>query len=445
MVWRGIGNRHGGGHRLAVASLCWLWVTPAVAAPTEAELEQAFQAVLADPGNMDLTADYARIAADLGDFEAAVSSLERMLIVDPTLLSVQVELGILYFRLGSYAAAEGQLAAVLARADLPPEVRARLEPFLAEARRQTARHRIAAVVSGGLRYQTNANLAPGNTILSFGNPTALPSEFSEDDDFSAFASGRVRYRYDFAGAAGDHLEANLSGFVSRQFEVSGFDYSFAELEVGPRLHLAGVNGPSLRPFVRGGLLFLDDRYYQGQIGGGGRLEVPLGAAWALGLQATLDYGAYESSADRPRAEELDGQTWDGGADLTYRFGESGVTLSGGVKGVLSRADFESYWEGRVGVYSWIDVAAPIDLAGDVRPWTLSLEVQGFARNYDAPDPTVSPRTRQEDELRADAQIFAPITTAAGVFVGIGWQQLDANIPNYTYDNFTALGGFSVRF
>ena len=251
-----------GGPGMAVGSVC---APPSHAAnqpPTGADLEPAFQGVLADPADLDAAFEYARIAAVLGDFEAAISSLERMLMFDADLLQVQVELGILYFRLGSYEAAKGYLDQALAREDLPPEVRTRIENFQAEADRQTSRHRYSVFLSGGLRYQSNANLALGNTILSFGTPTALPGEFASEEDFSVFANGRARYRYDFGGAHGDHLEANLGVFASRQFSLDDFNVTYVSADLGPRMVIPGTDGVSIRPYATTSALFIDDGYYQ---------------------------------------------------------------------------------------------------------------------------------------------------------------------------------------
>ena len=51
-----------------------------------------------------LTFAYADVSAKLGDNEAAVSALERMLLFNPNLPRVQLELGALYFRMGSVRA-----------------------------------------------------------------------------------------------------------------------------------------------------------------------------------------------------------------------------------------------------------------------------------------------------------------------------------------------------
>ena len=78
-------------------------------AALEKQYEAAFQAVLKDPGNLDKTFRYAELAVAVGDLEGAVSALERMLIYNPKLPRVRLELGSLYFRLGSYAVAKSYL------------------------------------------------------------------------------------------------------------------------------------------------------------------------------------------------------------------------------------------------------------------------------------------------------------------------------------------------
>ena len=92
----------------AAVALGVLVSAPASAQPTatlqglERQYEAAFQEIFKDPGNLDKTFRYAELAVELGNFEAAISALERMLLINPNLPRVRLELGVLYFRLGSY-------------------------------------------------------------------------------------------------------------------------------------------------------------------------------------------------------------------------------------------------------------------------------------------------------------------------------------------------------
>jgi tetratricopeptide (TPR) repeat protein len=139
-----------------IIGLCIASSPGETATPTEGDLDRAFDAVLADPSDIDAAFEYARIAAALGDYEAAISSLERMLIFDPNLLKVKVELGVLYFRLGSYETAKSYFDQALAHENVPAPIKARIQTLLSQIERNTSPHQYAVAISGGLRYQTNA-------------------------------------------------------------------------------------------------------------------------------------------------------------------------------------------------------------------------------------------------------------------------------------------------
>jgi tetratricopeptide (TPR) repeat protein len=99
---------------------------PGAPASLEARKEVLFQQMLREPANLDVIFAYADASAKLGDNEAAVSALERMLLFNPNLPRVQVELGALYFRMGSYEIARTYFEKALAAAP-PPEVRSRID------------------------------------------------------------------------------------------------------------------------------------------------------------------------------------------------------------------------------------------------------------------------------------------------------------------------------
>src|SRR5687767_5620647 len=70
-----------------------------------AEYEALFKQILANPANLDANFRFAEVSTQIGDFEAAIGALERIVFYNPNLPRVRLELGILYFRLGSYAMA----------------------------------------------------------------------------------------------------------------------------------------------------------------------------------------------------------------------------------------------------------------------------------------------------------------------------------------------------
>src|ERR1700704_4558487 len=72
------------------------------AATLATQKAQLFQQMMRDPSNLDFPFAYADVSARLGDNEAAIAALERMLLFNPNLARVDLELGALYYRLGSF-------------------------------------------------------------------------------------------------------------------------------------------------------------------------------------------------------------------------------------------------------------------------------------------------------------------------------------------------------
>ena len=105
-----------------------------------------------------------------GNFEAAISALERMLLINPNLPRVRLELGVLYFRLGSYQVAKTYLDRAVEGENVPDEVRQRVETFLAEIEKRLSRHQFAGSVFGGVRYQSNAVIGNCSRQRYYGNP-----------------------------------------------------------------------------------------------------------------------------------------------------------------------------------------------------------------------------------------------------------------------------------
>lgn len=435
----------------ALAGVCvgLAWMTAAAAEtdkPTEADLDRVFQQVLADPTNLDLAFEYAAIAAALGDYEAAISSLERMLIYNPDLPRVKLELGVLYFRLGSYTAAKSYFEQALAAPDMPDAARERVNRYLAQIERATSRHRLAYSISGGLRYQSNANSAPESTVLFAGIPVELDPSSQAEEDFNLFLSANARHQYDFGGQNGDYMETNAGVYLTRQFSVDDLDIIYGRLDTGPVIHIEPGSGMTVRPYLTGSYLLLGGDPYQAAAGGGARLNIPLNTMLTLALDSSARAVDYRTSDERPNADDLDNREVRAEAELIFQ-PVNYLRLSGSLQGrhVDADADFQTYNEFEFGVSATVNVPAPVNLTSSPSDWTILLDTRGITRDYDAPNTLISTDTREEQELRADAQLYVPVSTNISLFSGVGWRNVTSNIPNYAVDNFTVMGGVSGRF
>lgn len=97
----------------------------------------AFQAMLKDPGNVDVVMTYAQVATRTGDYEGAIGAYESILIIDSNLPRVKLELGILYYGLKSYDTSRLYLEQALASPSLPADVRKPAELLLAKMPKQS--------------------------------------------------------------------------------------------------------------------------------------------------------------------------------------------------------------------------------------------------------------------------------------------------------------------
>src|SRR4030095_11690172 len=123
-----------------------------------AQYNAAFQETMLKPADLDVLFRFATLAAQIGDLEGAISALERMLLINADLPRVRLELGVLYYRLGSYEAARTYLTSALKSPSLPADVRRKAEEYLAEIDSKASPSSFGGDVFFGLRYQSNRNL-----------------------------------------------------------------------------------------------------------------------------------------------------------------------------------------------------------------------------------------------------------------------------------------------
>ena len=148
----------------------------------QARYDAAFQEMVKKPADLDVLFTFATLASQNNDLEGAISALERMLLINPDLPRVRLELGVLYYRLGSYEVARTYLETALQSAAMPPDVRSRAEKFLAEIEKRQSRSRFSGEFFLGTRYQSNANLGPptssvrlfGQVALRVGSAAGVP-------------------------------------------------------------------------------------------------------------------------------------------------------------------------------------------------------------------------------------------------------------------------------
>lgn len=402
-----------------------------------AEQERLFQRLQERPDDLDTMFEYAVVSIKLGDYEQAIATLERMLIYREDLPRVKLELGSAYFRLGSYDVARFYFDEVLA-ADPPPEVRAKVEEFLAQIQARNEPSAFAGVASVGIVYSTNANLGPSEHFVEvFGIDAELNPAFAEADDFGVRASVQLGHSYDLGGPTEDAWISNATFTALEYFSEQDGNIEALFLNTGPRLALMPEAGaPTIRPFVDGSYIRSANDFLYLSGGGGAEYRNPLDQDTVV--FATLGARYRDFTAARDASDSVDVYLVIG---AEQSFGNA-VTLSGSAFGTLENAREDHRTSHEVGgrVAAALNYA-PGMIVGPRTPWTLAAFAQVSGRWYDAPDPAVNPGVKRHDrDIRLGFSHLFRLWQGWGVSIEAGYFDRNSNLPNFRLDNFE-LGAF----
>jgi hypothetical protein len=433
--------------RLATVAILACMPGFAMASNLATEQERLLQVTLAQPTNYDAAFDYVRVSIELRDYEAAIGTLERLLLYNVGLTRVRYELGALYFKLGSYEMAARYFREALASPDLDPTTRARIAVALPAAEKQLQPSRVSAFVQTGLRYQSNANFAPDGGIVRFTgiDIPLLPGE-RRRADWNAFALAGISHDFDLQNQRGDLIETRIVGYGTKPFRFGDLSVGFLEASVGPRLALSPDLWPkaTIKPYAVGGFAIVDtDRYASGG----------LGVVMGLPLSATI---TIEPGVEW-RVSDVDN-----GGRIPFDILSSGESLSVGLGSTTTFAEglslqTRSAYRVTDGTLPWqsheqflseaalaIEFAPPAEWMA--RQWTLSPHLRYARTEFDRPNPFVDPaRRRQDNEWRVGVLLDAPITEVLGVSAAVQYSRNDSNIPNYRSDNLSFIIGPTARF
>ncbi len=127
----------------------------------EARRDVLLKQMIARPNDLDLAFEYATLSSQVGDYEGATSTLERMLIYAPNTPRLQLELGVLYYRLGAYDVARAYFEQALANPSVPPSVAEQIRLYLQQLALAADPPPFSATIFSAIRWESNANAGPG--------------------------------------------------------------------------------------------------------------------------------------------------------------------------------------------------------------------------------------------------------------------------------------------
>jgi hypothetical protein len=407
------------------------------------DLNPLFQRMLASPSNLNNTMQYAVGTAQNGDIESAIGTYEQLLFYNPALSRVRFELGVLYYRLGSYEMARGYFKSALQMRDISPELREKSEEFIADIEKKLQPDQFSGFAQTGLRYQTNPGAGPGQQVALASGQT-FDSRFLARPDWNWFGAFGVNYSHDFENQSGDTFEASFLGYDAQQFTEHQFDIGLLVIRAGPRFNLSSdsSNGLSFKPYAvaTGGLLA--DAPYDVGGGGGATVHANLGNV-ALDPFVEIVQQSYRNSRLYPLASQLNG------------------TLSTYALQAAAPIDANLNWQTRVayahdstvyGPYGYDEFFADVwlpwnfSLPWDSRKWTLTPTAGVSYWQYKAPDPTIDPTTTERNlGWRVGLGLDVPIQGKLYLGLLVQYQAILSNIPAFAMRDFSVAAGPSLKF
>ncbi|TPP10238.1 tetratricopeptide repeat protein [Rhizobium glycinendophyticum] len=412
----------------------------------EAERKTLFARMMAQPDDLDTAFQYAALSSQAGDLEGAVSTLERMLIYAPGLPRLQLELGVLYYRLGAYETARQYFEGAQSAGNVPPEVAAKVEEYLAAIDKRAAPNSLTGMVRAGIRYQSNANAGPGNSTVTLnGLPYTLDSLTVAGEDFNAFLTSSVRYRHEL-DEQGIAIEAGLSGYTAGYRDRDTLNTGALEAFVGPTFDLArfGLDDRSLSVFLlSSGVLIEGDRYLA-SIGASTVFNWQVTPSDGIGAQVEYRYEDYNNTKSRKTAEYQTGDRFDGQLSYSRQVTED-FNLSARLLATRRSAEAEylSSTEVGLGLGSAWRFASPV---GEGPAWVLALDSGLSRRNYDAPDAMINANESQQDtEFSVNLRQIVPFNEHVALVAEAGYRKVWSNYDIKTFDNISVSFGIQSSF
>jgi hypothetical protein len=431
-----------------VACLVLIGTPSAFSAPSdlEARRDALLQAMISNPGNLDIAFEYAELSTQVGDYEGAVSTLERILIFAPNTPSLQLELGILYYRMGAYDVARSYFAQALANPATPPDVANKIKLYLQQLALLADPPAFSAVIFSGIRWESNANSGPASQTV-----TLSGIDFTLDDTSVAkpgwSAVNTAALHYDFDLKQGDRIDFDFLTYNATYFDLTEANLNFFEATLGPSFNLKrfGINASRFFAYGIGTEVLMENSQYFGAGGGGLRFLSFAAERSVLDVRVETRVREYSNTRDNPTNSLRDGPQTRFGGYYTYYLGP-GLSLV--VQAYAQREDakvgYYANWElGASGGIAWT-FANPIAVGR--YPWTLQVGAGGIQRNYDDPDPVISAtQTESDTTFWGRAAVIIPVSDTLAMVPQIEYRDQNSNYEISRFDDFSALVGLQKRF
>jgi len=398
----------------------------------------SFEDILARPDDVALNFRFAKQQVAKNNLLGAASTLQRILLVNPSLDQIRLFYMAVLFRLDNMTEANRQIG-ILESRELSGSVKAELKKFKDEIAKRKRRTHASLRQSVGWGFDTNRNASPSSKKRLFANvalPVSPASGAKDDTNFLNITT--VDMSHDLGFQAGHELVGSFTYFLQEQTEQDTLDLSSFQYDLGavyktkwfqvtPLFHASHVF-LSREGFLRsqGGSVLVDRGFF------GNRLRVY--------NRNRLEHQDFTNITENRVADQRRGNlyTLEQGATV-------GITPAMSVDGSIAyqhkeaKVDFNAYDRLILDVsHTWVLPKGQFVLNG----------LTAAFDEYDEPDVALAGRERHDRTLRYRATYGAPIGTlfffAKSLIPGMvqditatftyEYYRAYSNYTNYTYHN-----------
>jgi tetratricopeptide (TPR) repeat protein len=171
-------------------------------------------------------------AMSVGEHNLAVEKFKKMLVIDPNLHRVRLELAVAYFELARYEEAKTELEIV--KASTPPEsVQKNIDSLLAAIEEKTKRVSWNVRFSQGMMWDDNINGGPSNRDLAvIGGTLSLNNDSTKTNDWASVTSISGNVLYDIKNY-GLMWNSTADLYYKNYLSHSQFSYGALDVTTGP--------------------------------------------------------------------------------------------------------------------------------------------------------------------------------------------------------------------
>tara|TARA_R110000868_G_scaffold218576_1_gene469061 strand:+ start:218111 stop:219406 length:1296 start_codon:yes stop_codon:yes gene_type:complete len=199
----------------------------------EVELDRLLSEISRNPSNLNTNYRYAKLAEKLGKYYETIAAYERMLIANPDLERVKLDLALTYMKVGSLDEAKRLFLEVKAK-NPPPAVVTNIDKMLAVVEKGVKRHRFGANITLGYNSDTNPSASPNSGAVDvFGVTIPIDDATGSGADEQKFVYASLNHSYVMPTKKKHVWNSEASFYKSVQDNASELNTTVYTLKTGP--------------------------------------------------------------------------------------------------------------------------------------------------------------------------------------------------------------------